>query len=193
MRLLEERIRKEGIVLPGAVLRVDSFINQQIDTELLECMAAEWAAHFRDRNVTKVMTIESSGIAIAYPLARTLGVPLIFAKKAKTLNVANDVYTANVRSYTQQKVRTALVEKRFLAEGDRVLLADDFLANGYAMQGLLSILQQAGAVPVGICVAIEKGFQDGGRMLRESGYDVMSLAIVESMDSATGEICFREQ
>ncbi len=180
-------------MLPGAVLRVDSFINQQIDTELLECMAAEWAAHFRDRNVTKVMTIESSGIAIAYPLARTLGVPLIFAKKAKTLNVANDVYTANVRSYTQQKVRTALVEKRFLAEGDRVLLADDFLANGYAMQGLLSILQQAGAVPVGICVAIEKGFQDGGRMLRESGYDVMSLAIVESMDSATGEICFREQ
>ncbi|MDY3051764.1 MAG: xanthine phosphoribosyltransferase [Ndongobacter sp.] len=193
MRLLEERIRKEGVVLPGAVLRVDSFINQQIDTELLECMAAEWAAHFRDRNVTKVMTIESSGIAIAYPLARTLGVPLIFAKKAKTLNVANDVYTANVRSYTQQKVRTALVEKRFLAEGDRVLLADDFLANGYAMQGLLSILQQAGAVPVGICVAIEKGFQDGGRMLRESGYDVVSLAIVESMDSATGEICFREQ
>lgn len=193
MRLLEERIRKEGVVLPGAVLRVDSFINQQIDTELLECMAAEWVAHFRDRNVTKVMTIESSGIAIAYPLARTLGVPLIFAKKAKTLNVANDVYTANVRSYTQQKVRTALVEKRFLAEGDRVLLADDFLANGYAMQGLLSILQQAGAVPVGICVAIEKGFQDGGRMLRESGYDVMSLAIVESMDSATGEICFREQ
>lgn len=193
MRLLEERIRKEGVVLPGAVLRVDSFINQQIDTELLEHMAAEWVAHFKDRGVTKVMTIESSGIAIAYPLARALGVPLIFAKKAKTLTVANDVYTANVKSYTQQKIRTALVEKRFLTAEDRVLLADDFLANGYAMQGLLSILRQAGAIPVGICVAIEKGFQDGGRMLREAGYDVMSLAIVASMDSATGEIHFREQ
>lgn len=193
MKLLEERIRKDGFVKPGAVLRVDSFINQQIDTALLDQMAEEWIRHFDGQKITKVMTIESSGIAIAYPVARGLGVPMIFAKKAKTLNLGNDVYTAQVESYTQQKIRTALVEKRFLGPDDSVLLVDDFLANGAAMAGLLDIVRQAGAKVVGICIAIEKGFQPGGATLREQGYDVQSLAIVESMDDETGEIVFREQ
>lgn len=190
MESLEKRIREEGIVLPGSVLRVDSFINQQIDTQLVDAMAEEWVRCFEGVQIDKVMTIESSGIAIGFPLAKRLGVPLIFAKKAKTLNLGDDVYTASVRSYTQQKVRTALVEKRFLKEGDRVLLVDDFLANGYAMEGLLSILGQAKAQAVGICIAVEKGFQAGGRALREAGYPVNSLAIVKSMDWRTGEIEF---
>lgn len=191
MKLLEDRIREDGIVLGGDVLRVDSFINQQIDTELLDQMADVWIDHFKGEKITKVMTIESSGIAIAYPVAFKLGVPLVFAKKAKTLNLGDDVYTAQVRSYTQQVVRTSLVEKRFLNEGDRVLLVDDFLANGFAMEGLISICQQAGAEPVGICIAIEKGFQEGGKKLRAEGWRVDSLAIVESMDEKDNSIVFR--
>lgn len=192
MKILEERILEDAIVLPGAVLRVDSFINQQIDTELLELMADEWVEHFKDKEINKVLTIESSGIAIAYPVARKLNVPLVFAKKAKTLNVGDDVYTAQVRSYTQQTIRTSLVEKRFLHEHDKVLLVDDFLANGFAMDGLLSICEQAGATPVGICIAIEKGFQEGGKNLREQGWIVDSLAIVESMDPENNSVVFAD-
>ncbi len=191
MKELEDRIRREGIVLPGDVLRVDSFINQQIDCEILEKMAQEWTKAFAKEKITKVVTIESSGIAIAYPVARMLKVPLVFAKKAKSLNLGKDVYTAQVRSYTQQKVRTSLIEKRFLNKDDRVLLVDDFLANGFAMKGLLSILDQAGAHCVGIAVAIEKGYQGGGDELRRAGYPVHSLAIVEKMDEESGEIFFR--
>ncbi len=193
MKLLEARILEDAIVLPGAVLRVDSFINQQIDTELLEQMADEWVEHFKDKEINKVLTIESSGIAIAYPVARKLNVPLVFAKKAKTLNVGDDVYTAQVRSYTQQTIRTSLVEKRFLNADDNVLLVDDFLANGFAMEGLISICEQAGATPVGICIAIEKGFQEGGKNLRDQGWIVDSLAIIESMDPENNSVTFTDQ
>lgn len=193
MKELKERIRREGIIRPGNVLRVDSFLNQQIDPCLLEAMAKEWVEAFQGEEIDKVLTIESSGIAIAYPVARMLGVPLVFAKKAMTLNMGDDVYTSRVHSYTGQKTRNALVEKRYLLEGERVLLVDDFLANGFAMLGLLSILEQAGAKPVGICIAVEKGFQKGGKILREAGYRVRSLAIVKSMDAEKNEIVFVDE
>lgn len=193
MKVLHDRILKEGIVLPGDVLRVDSFINQQIDTQLIDQMAEVWYEKYRGCEITKVLTIESSGIAIAYPLARLFKVPLIFAKKAKTLNLGNDVYTAEVRSYTQQKVRKTLVEKRFLNPADKVLLVDDFLANGFAMEGLLSIIDQAGAQAVGICIAIEKGYQEGGSLLRAKGYSVDSLAIIDAMDEVNNTITIREE
>lgn len=193
MEILKDRIRKDGIVLEGDVLRVDSFINQQIDTKLINEMAKVWVDHFKDVEINKVLTIESSGIAIAYPVADLLGVPLVFAKKAKTLNIGHDVYTAQVRSYTQKKIKTSLVEKKYLGPEDKVLLVDDFLANGFAMEGLISVCQQAGAQPVGICIAIEKGFQNGGKTLREQGYIVDSLVIIESMDPESNEIIFREE
>lgn len=191
MKELQDRIRKEGLVMASDVLRVDSFINQQIDTVLLDKMAKVWYEEFKEEPITKVLTIESSGIAIAYPVARLFEVPMIFAKKARTLNLGDDVYSSEVRSYTQQKVRTALVEKRFLSEKDHVLLVDDFLAQGLAMKGLLSILDQAGASLAGICIAVEKGFQDGGDYLRKQGYHLRSLAIVDAMDPTNNEIVFR--
>jgi len=160
---------------------------------LLDKIGEEIHRRFKDKKITKVLTIEASGIAIAYPTARCFGVPMVFAKKAKSLNVGNDVYCAEVESFTHKNTNQVIVSKRFLSENDRVLIIDDFLANGCALKGLISIVESAGATVEGIGIAIEKGFQQGGEMIRSLGYRVESLAIVDAMNAETGEITFREQ
>ena len=191
MKLLEERIRKDGIVKPGNVLKVDSFINHQMDTELISELGKEWKKLFADKKINKILTIEASGIGIACITAMHFNVPVVFAKKAKSINLEGEMYTAEVESFTHKRTNQVIVSKKFLSEEDHVLIIDDFLANGCALQGLIQIVQAAGATVEGIGIAVEKGFQPGGRMIRNLGYHLESLAIVESMDAETGEIVFR--
>ena len=193
MNFLEKRILKEGRVKPGNVLKVDTFLNHQMDIDLMEQMGEEFHRRFADCPITKVLTIETSGIAVAYPVARAFGVPLVFAKKRESVKLDGDVYSAEVMSYTGQKVNQVIVAKKFLSPEDHVLIIDDFLANGCAVQGLISLVDAADATVEGLGIAIEKGFQEGGWRIRNLGYDLCSLAIVEAMDPITGEITFREQ
>lgn len=191
MKELEERIEREGTVKPGGVLKVDAFLNHQCDVGLFDRMGQEWARHFAGKRVDKILTIESSGIGIACCAARHFGgVPVIFAKKALSINLDGEQYCTRIHSYTKQKDFDVIVTKRYLSEGDHVLIIDDFLANGCALDGLIRICEAAGAVVEGIGIAVEKGFQPGGRGLRERGYDLDSLAIVEEMDPETGRITF---
>ena len=193
MNFLEERIVKDGVVKAGNVLKVDSFLNHQMDVNLLDQIGQALYKKFANKNITKILTIETSGIAIAYATAKYFNVPFVFAKKSKSVNLDGDLYTAEVESFTHKNKNTVIVSKKFLSPDDNVLLIDDFLANGCALQGLISIVQDAGATVAGIGIAIEKGFQVGGRMIRNLGYDLLSLAIVDGMDDTTGEIFFREQ
>ena len=193
MNFLEKRILKDGIIKPGNVLKVDSFLNHQMDIALLDEIGREFHRRFADKPVTKVLTIEASGIAVAYPVARAFGVPLVFAKKSKSINIDGEMYVAEVDSFTQGVTNRVIVAKKFLSPEDHVLIIDDFLANGSALQGLISIVDSAGAEVVGLGIAIEKGFQDGGYRLRNLGYRLESLAIVESLDAETGTITFRSQ
>jgi xanthine phosphoribosyltransferase len=193
MNFLEERILHDGVVKPGNVLKVDSFLNHQIDVALLDQVAREFKRRFAGKPVTKVRTIESSGIAIACAVAREFGVPVVFAKKSKSVNLDGDMYVAEVESYTSKKVNKVVVAKKFLSPEDHVLIVDDFLANGCALQGLISIVDSADAEVEGLGIAIEKGFQEGGYRIRNLGYQLESIAIVESMDAESGEITFRQQ
>ena len=193
MNIVEKRILRDGIVKAGNVLKVDSFLNHQIDVALLDEIAKELKRRFGDAPVTKVLTIETSGIAIACAVAREYGAPVVFAKKAKTVNLDGEMYVAEVESFTHKKTNKVIVAKKFLDEKDRVLIVDDFLANGCALQGLISIVDGAGAEVVGCGIVIEKGFQEGGHRIRNLGFHLESLAIIESMDDKTGEIIFRQQ
>ena len=188
MNFLEKRILKDGVVKEGNVLKVDSFLNHQMDVALFRQMGEEWKRRFADVPVTKILTIEASGIGIACVAAQFFGCPALFAKKGRTKNLGGEVYAAQVESYTHGGSYTILVSKRFLSPGDRVLLLDDFLARGSAMLGLMDLVAQSGAALVGCGVAIEKGFQEGGRLLRERGVRVESLAIIQQMDQ--GRITF---
>lgn len=193
MNFLEERIQKDGIVKEGNVLKVDSFLNHQMDISLFEQMGAEFKKRFEGEQIDKILTIEASGIGIACIVARYFNVPVVFAKKAKSVNIDGETYVAEVESFTHKTKNQVIVSKRFLSEGENVLIIDDFLANGCALQGLISIVKEAGANVAGIGIAIEKGFQIGGRTIRNLGYHLESLAIVDSMDSENGVIHFREQ
>ena len=193
MNCLEKRILKDGIVKAGHVLKVDSFLNHQMDVSLMDQIGEEFYARFQDCGITKVLTIEASGIGIACSVARCFKVPMVFAKKAKSINIDGDVFSASVESFTHKNVNQVIVSKKFLSPEDRVLIVDDFLANGCALQGLIAITEAAGAEVAGIGIAIEKGFQIGGRVIRNLGYKLESLAILEEMDEATGSIRFREQ
>ncbi len=193
MNFLEQRILRDGVVKPGNVLKVDSFLNHQMDIALLDEIGKEFHRRFADKKITKVLTIEASGIAIAYPVAREFGVPLVFAKKSKSINIDGDMYVAEVESFNHKKVNQVIVSKRFLSPDDHVLIIDDFLANGCALQGLISIVESAEATVEGLGIAIEKGFQDGGYRLRNLGYQLESIAIVDAMDAETGSITFRDQ
>ena len=191
MNCVEERILKDGVVKCGNVLKVDSFLNHQIDVALLDEIACEFLRRFAGNTITKVLTIEASGIAIACAVARQLGVPVVFAKKSKSINLDGDSYVAEVESFTHKKTNQVIVSKKYLNENDHVLIVDDFLANGCALQGLISIVDSADATVEGLGIVIEKGFQEGGYRLRNLGYRLESLAIVESMDLETGAITFR--
>jgi xanthine phosphoribosyltransferase len=193
MNFLEEKILQEGVVKPGNVLKVDSFLNHRIDVTLIDEIGREFKRRFAGRPITKVLTIESSGIAIAMAVAREFGVPVVFAKKSKSVNLDGEMYIAEVESYTHKKTNQVVVSKKFLSPEDHVLIVDDFLANGCALQGLISIVDSAEAVVEGLGIAIEKGFQEGGYRIRNLGYHLESIAIVESMNPETGEITFREQ
>ena len=193
MNCLEERIAKDGVVKEGNVLKVDSFLNHQMDVDLLNEVGKEFYRRFQGKPINKILTIEASGIAIAYAVAQQFHVPVLFAKKSKSINIAGDTYVAEVESFTHKNKNTVLVSKQFLSENDHVLIIDDFLANGCALQGLISIVDQAGGTVEGIGIAVEKGFQMGGQIIRNLGYQLESLAIVESMNHETGEIVFREQ
>ena len=192
MQLLKDRIRKDGIVREGGVLKVDSFLNHQMDIELSEEIGKEFRRRFEGEEINKILTIEASGIGIACIVAQYFHVPVVFAKKTKTKNIAGDVYTSRVESYTHGRVYDIIVSKDFLGPEDKVLLIDDFLANGKALEGLAQLVQDAGATLVGAGIIIEKGFQRGGDVIREKGIHLESLAIVESMDPTTGEVVFRE-
>lgn len=191
MNCLEERIVKDGIVKEGNVLKVDSFLNHQIDVGLYNEMGKEWKKRFEGKNINKILTIEASGIGIACVVAQHFGVPVVFAKKSKSINLDGEMYTAEVESFTHKNKNQVIVSKKFLNEDDHVLIIDDFLANGCALQGLIQIVQSAGATVEGIGIAIEKGFQAGGTIIRNLGFQLESLAIVDAMDCTTGEITFR--
>ena len=193
MNFLEERIVKDGIVKEGNVLKVDSFLNHQMDIELFDQMGAEFKKRFADRPINKILTIEASGIGIACVVAQHFGVPVVFAKKTKSINIEGEMYTAEVESFTHKCKNQVIVAKKFLSEDDHVLIIDDFLANGCALQGLIQIVKAAGGTVEGIGIAIEKGFQSGGTVVRNLGYHLESLAIVDGMDASTGEITYREQ
>ncbi|NSE46098.1 xanthine phosphoribosyltransferase [Dorea formicigenerans] len=193
MNFLEERIVKDGIVKEGNVLKVDSFLNHQMDIELFDQMGAEFKKRFADRPINKILTIEASGIGIACVVAQHFGVPVVFAKKTKSINIEGEMYTAEVESFTHKCKNQVIVAKKFLSEDDHVLIIDDFLANGCALQGLIQIVKAAGGTVEGIGIAIEKGFQSGGTVIRNLGYHLESLAIVDGMDASTGAITFREQ
>ena len=190
MQLLEERILKDGTVLPGNVLKVDSFLNHQIDYKLIKALGEDFYNCYKTAGVTKILTVEASGIAIACAAAEHFDVPVVFAKKGHHKNVGNDVYSADVFSFTKGITCTVSVSKKYINAGDKVLVLDDFLADGQACMGLKSICEQAGAEVVGFGIAIEKGFQNGGKLLRETGIPVRSLAIIESMTDDS--ICFAE-
>ena len=191
MRLLEERIQRDGIVKSGDVLKVDSFLNHQMDVALFEEMALEWKRAFDGKPINKILTIEASGIGIAAIVARVFNVPVVFAKKAQSINLDGEMFTTRIESFTHGRVYDVIVSKKFLNADDHVLIIDDFLANGCALNGLIELVGEAGATVEGIGIAIEKGFQPGGDDLRERGYRLESLAIVERMDPETGEIAFR--
>ncbi len=193
MNFLEERIAKDGVIRPGNVLKVDSFLNHQMDVALIDEIGREFKRRFGDLDINKVLTIESSGIAIAYAVAREYGVPLVFAKKSRSINISGDVHMVEVESFTHKTKNQVIVSKQFLGKGDRVLIIDDFLANGCALQGLISLTDSAGAEVVGLGVVIEKGFQIGGRVIRNLGYRLESLAIVDGMDEEHSTFLFREQ
>ena len=193
MNFLEERIVKDGVVKAGGVLKVDSFLNHQMDIELFDKMGEEFKKRFTGKNINKIVTIEASGIGIACIVAKHFNVPVVFAKKAKSINLDGEMYVAEVESFTHKCKNQVIVSKKFLNPEDHVLIIDDFLANGCALQGLISIVQQSGATLEGIGIAIEKGFQSGGRVIRNLGYHLESLAIVDAMDAQTGKITFREQ
>lgn len=191
MKLLEERIRRDGTVKAGNVLKVDSFLNHQMDIDLFNEMGKEWARLFADCPITKILTVEASGIGIACVAAQHFHVPVVFAKKTQSLNIDGEVYTTKIESFTHKRVYDVIVSKKFLSPEDHVLIIDDFLANGCALEGLIEIVQKAGATVEGIGIAVEKGFQKGGDLIRSKGVRLESLAIVESMDAETGEITFR--
>lgn len=193
MNFLEERIVKDGIVKEGNVLKVDSFLNHQMDIQLFDEMGQEWKRRFAGKTINKILTIEASGIGIACIAARHFDVPVVFAKKSKSVNLEGEMYVAEVESFTHKCKNQVIVAKKFLDETDHVLIIDDFLANGCALQGLIQIVQSSGATVEGIGIAVEKGFQQGGRMIRNLGFQLESLAIVEEMDATTGEITFREE
>ena len=193
MNFLEERILKDGKVKPNNVLKVDSFLNHQMDISLMEEIGREFHRRFADKKISKVLTIEASGIGIACFVAKEFGVPMVFAKKSHSINIDSDVYVAEVESFTHKNKNNVIVSKQFLDEGDRVLIIDDFLANGCALQGLMSIVSSAGASVEGIGIVIEKGFQIGGQIIRNLGVQLESLAIIDAMDAEAGTITFREQ
>lgn len=192
-KFLEERIDRDGKVLPGNVLKVDTFLNHQMDIELLNRMGKEWKEIFKDVYINKILTIESSGIGIAAIAAQYFDCPVVFAKKSKSINIEGDVYISQVYSYTHKTTNQVIVEKKLIGPEDHVLIIDDFLANGCALKGLISIVEEAGATVEGIGIAIEKGFQSGGRDIREMGYRLESLAIVDSMDPENGKCIFRQE
>lgn len=191
MRLLEERIRKDGVVKPGNVLKVDSFLNHQMDIKLFDEMGKEFKRLFEEKKINKILTIETSGIGIACVVARHFDVPVVFAKKTKSINLDGEVYHTKIQSFTHNKVYDVIVSKKFLSQEDHVLIIDDFLANGCALRGLIDLVKEAGATIEGIGIVIEKGFQSGGEIIRSMGIQLESLAIVEGMNAETGEIFFR--
>ncbi len=193
MNFLEEKILLDGVVKPGNVLKVDSFLNHQIDVSLIDEIGREFRRRFGDKPVTKVLTIETSGIPMAMAVAREYHVPLVFAKKSKSINLDGDMYVAEVESFTHKNTNLVVVAKKYLSADDHVLIIDDFLANGCALQGLISICMDAEATVEGLGIAIEKGFQEGGYRLRNLGYQLESIAIVDAMDPETGRITFRQQ
>ena len=191
MKLLEDRIRKDGIIREGNVLKVDSFINHQMDIKLFEEMAKEWKRLFADKKINKILTIEASGIGIAAIVAREFDVPVVFAKKSKSINLDDNNFSTKIQSFTHSKIYDVIVSKKFLSPEDHILIIDDFLANGCALLGLTNLVESACATVEGIGIAIEKGFQQGGKIIREKGYQLESLAIVESMNAADNTITFR--
>lgn len=193
MNFLEERILKDGIVKVGNVLKVDSFLNHQMDVELFDKIGEEFKNRFSNKKINKILTIEASGIGIAVAVARHFKVPVVFAKKTKSINLDGDVYNASVESFTHKNTNNVIVSKKFLSKEDKILIIDDFLANGCAMQGLIQIIKASGASVEGIGIVIEKGFQIGGKTIRNLGYQLESLAIVDAMNAETGEIEFRQQ
>lgn len=194
MKALESKILRDGIVKEGNVLKVDNFINHQIDVAFLDTLGEEMRRLFIDQKITKILTIEASGIGIAVMMSKHFNnVPVVFAKKSKTSNISDELYHTRVDSYTHQKTNDVVVSKQYLNEGDHVLIIDDFLANGCAVMGLIDLVNQAGGIVEGIGIIIEKGYQEGGRKIREAGYHLESLAIIDAMNDQTGEITFREQ
>ncbi len=193
MRLLEERIQRDGVVKAEGVLKVDSFLNHQMDISLFNEMGAELKRLFADAPINKILTIEASGIGIAAIVAQHFGVPVVFVKKAQSINLDGEMYTTRIQSFTHGKIFNVIVSKKYIGPEDHVLIIDDFLANGCALDGLIEIVESAGATVEGIGIAIEKGFQPGGKSLRERGYRLESLAIVDAMDPETGKLVFREQ
>lgn len=193
MNFLEERIQKDGKVKPNNVLKVDSFLNHQMDISLMEEIGREFHRRFADKKITKVMTIEASGIGIACFVAKEFGVPMVFAKKSHSINIDSEVYIAEVESFTHKKINNVIVSRQFLNQDDHILIIDDFLANGCALQGLIAIANAAGASVEGIGIVIEKGFQIGGQIIRNLGIQLESLAIIDAMDAETGTVTFREQ
>ena len=193
MNFLEERIAKDGVVKPGNVLKVDSFLNHQMDIALMEEIGREFKRRFADKPINKVLTIESSGIGIAAFVAKEFGTPMVFAKKSKSINIDGEMLVAEVESFTHKNKNQVIVSKRFLTADDHLLIIDDFLANGCALMGLIQIANSAGATVEGLGIVIEKGFQNGGQIIRNLGYDLESLAIVDAMDAETGTVTFRAQ
>lgn len=193
MKLLEERIRRDGNIKAGNVLKVDSFLNHQMDIQLFNQMGEEFKRLFAGEEINKILTIEASGIGIACIVAQHFNVPVVFAKKTQSINIDGEVYSTKIESFTHKKVYDVIVSKKFLQKEDKILIIDDFLANGCAVSGLIDMVESAGAKVVGVGIAIEKGFQQGGKLLRDKGIHVESLAIVDSMDCESGTLTFREQ
>ena len=191
MELLEQRIVKDGIVKKGNVLKVDSFLNHQIDIDLMNEIGKEFKKIFSDVEVTKILTIEASGIAIAAIVAQYFNVPVVFAKKTQSINIDGTVYSTKIESFTHKRVYDVIVSRKYLSPDDKILVVDDFLANGCAAEGLIDLIKESGATLQGVGIIIEKGFQDGGKRLRERGIRVESLAIIDAMNDETGEIKFR--